>query len=956
MVLYSPPINIIRYANGTLIKLTASRHEFVSYDYNPETGEGTFQPESIAITASLSGNISLREWQYSASGNYQTLSGVSGVTISGNIVTIAYDSALFNQTDTVTIRAVADDGIHDDTVTISRIVDPKIVYNKTYTSIEQTNDKIALIASQEQLAQLTTEETFITRYSEYVQEAGQFRQTVESSYATKVYADGSASSAASTAAAGAVTTANAYTDGKLSDYSTTTQMRTEISQSERDIMLSVSQTYASKTYADNAAGSAETAAITAANGYTDTATAGLATEGYADTAASGAETSAKGYADNKLESYSTTREMNSAIQAKADEINLSVQTNYATKQEMTSATAGMFTLQTPYTYSDGNYKFEAKVFQNSEDITGTIDDGCVEWFKRSERYTDQEYIKNGKTMEIADTSIGAGGTIVCRLTVLSEEFNLTTETDAIITEEHGTAISGVTEVALLITETTLYKKDYLADKFAEISVTEDKISSEISRVETKFDAELDGYVTTQQWASMTQTVEGINTEVGKKVGTNEIISRINQSPERILLSAEKIDLEGAVTMDDLSADFAVLELIEAGEIKAEKIDLEDLFAQNITASGTITGLTLSGATVEADEGYIGNWIIDEDGFLRNESGTVFLSSTQEAAQKAGYPTDAYIGINGFLVDGDGNPYATKTYSDVYNVFAKNGTDWTGMTLQDVYKPIIWSNSWQEAGQWNYELCVGDADNSTTEGSAYFVFRNGKAYLHSGNTDYNILTYFGRINTTKQALEDFQDTVTEWCDDADTHFMNIDSDISDIQDDLSGKADRNANETFSGLTVTGTTASKTVRGNTVVYDAAEIRTDSPNTLSVNQPAISGYTAPQKLYKTSSSSKRYKDHVSSVDFEQAKKVLDIPVVNFKYKDGYLAKDDELNGKPMPGLYAEDVEKLIPEAVYHLGGIGGEVENWKERIILPLLLRVVQEQQKEINELKELIKGAN
>lgn len=935
-VLYSPPINIIRYSNGTMVRLTASRHEFVSYDYDPETQTGTFLPDAITVKATLSGALTLKEWQYSNSGDtFSKMENVEGVTVSGLSVVISPDSALFRGSDTVTIRAVASDDIHDDTVTISRIVDPKIVYNKTYTSIEQTNDKIALIASQEQLAQLSEEETFISRYSEYVQEAGRFRQTVESSYATKTYADNSAGSAASSAAAGAVSTAKAYTDGKLQDYSTTTQMQSEISQSERDILLSVSETYASKTYADTKAGAAQSAAVSTAKGYTDQKTAGLATESYADNAASGAETAAKGYADNKLESYSTTREMNSAIQAKADEINLSVQTNYATKQEMTSATAGMFTLQTPYTYSDGNYKFEAKVFQNSEDITGTIDDGCIEWFKRSERYTDQEYIKNGKTMEIADTSIGAGGTIVCRLTVLSEEFNLTTETDAIITEEHGTAISGVTEVALLITETTLYKKDYLADKFAEISVTEDKISSEISRVETKFDEELDGYVTTQQWASMEQTVEGINTEVGKKVGTDEIISRINQSPERILLSAEKIDLEGAVTMDDLSADFAVLELIEAGEIKAVKIDLEDLFAQNITASGTITGLTLSGATVEADEGYIGNWIIDEDGFLRNESGTVFLSSTQEAAQKAGYPTDAYIGINGFLVDGDGNPYATNTYSDVYNVFAKNGTDWTGMTLQDVYKPIIWSNNWQEAGQWNYELCVGDADNSTTEGSAYFVFRNGKAYLHSGNTDYNILTYFGRINTTKQALEDAQD------------------DISDIQDDLSGKADRNANESFSGLTVTGTTASKTVRGNTVVYDAAEIRTDSPNTLSVNQPAISGYTAPQKLYKTSSSSKRYKDHVSSVDFEQAKKVLDIPVVNFKYKDGYLAKDDELNGKPMPGLYAEDVEKLIPEAVYHLGGIGGEVENWKERIILPLLLRVVQEQQKEIDELKNLIK---
>ena len=874
-VLYSPPINIIRYSNGTMVRLTASRHEFVSYDYNPEAGTGTFQPETIAITASLSGNISLREWQYSASGNYQTLSGVSGVTISGNIVTIAYDSALFNQTDTVTIRAVADDGIHDDTVTISRIVDPKIVYNKTYTSIEQTNDKIALIASQEQLAQLTTEETFITRYSEYVQEAGQFRQTVESSYATKVYADGSASSAASTAAAGAVTTANAYTDGKLVDYSTTTQMRTEISQSERDIMLSVSQTYASKTYADNAAGDAETAAITAANGYTDTATAGLATEGYADTAAGSAETAAKGYADTRLQSYSTTNEMNSAIQAKADEIGLSVQQTYATKQEMESATDGMYTLETPYDFDDGTYTFSARIFKNSEEFT--VDDGQIEWFKRSEDYTDMEYIANGKNMTIADTAIGYGGTIVCRLSVLSDEFNLTTETDAAITEEHGEALGGVTEVALLTTETTLYKKDYLKNKFAAITVTQDRITSEVSRVETKFDNELQMYVTTTQWSTMTETVAGIQTEVGRKVGTDEIISRINQSPEAVTIQARKINLQGAVTAD----------CIATGAVTADKIDVEDLFAQDIEATGTITGATLvgtqiqggaiSGSSITTNEGNIGGWDISEEGLL-SEDGSMMLNPNETS------PHAAKVILGGLVVDGAGRTSVTDLYCD---------------------------------------------------GGIYFPFTDGELPVVGGYTE------------VSQYIQDLGETA---------------SDHEDRIYDLE-HADLPATASFTTLNVTGNGNALTV---THGISCAEINASGHiETLNSNIKGKEVYTLTSstgtgdnavitssgRIAPASSSSRRYKIDRGKVELSEALKVLDIPVVKFSYKDGYLHEDDEMVGVTMPGFYAEDVAELIPEAIYH--NKDGQIENWKERIILPLLLRVVQEQQKEIDELKNLIK---
>ena len=63
--------------------------------------------------------------------------------------------------------------------------------------------------------------------------------------------------------------------------------------------------------------------------------------------------------------------------------------------------------------------------------------------------------------------------------------------------------------------------------------------------------------------------------------------------------------------------------------------------------------------------------------------------------------------------------------------------------------------------------------------------------------------------------------------------------------------------------------------------------------------------------SSSSKRYKNHVSDMTEDEAKSILDIPIVWFKYKEGYLNTKDWLYGKKIPGFYAEDVFEKFPEA---------------------------------------------
>ena len=100
--------------------------------------------------------------------------------------------------------------------------------------------------------------------------------------------------------------------------------------------------------------------------------------------------------------------------------------------------------------------------------------------------------------------------------------------------------------------------------------------------------------------------------------------------------------------------------------------------------------------------------------------------------------------------------------------------------------------------------------------------------------------------------------------------------------------------------------------------------------------------------SSSSKRYKDHIATLKDSEAEKLLDIPVVWFKYKEGYLAKEDRFVDKPLPGFYAEDVFKNFPEAA-NLNE-DGSVEDWNYRTLIPPMLKLIQTMYNDIKQLKE------
>ena len=102
----------------------------------------------------------------------------------------------------------------------------------------------------------------------------------------------------------------------------------------------------------------------------------------------------------------------------------------------------------------------------------------------------------------------------------------------------------------------------------------------------------------------------------------------------------------------------------------------------------------------------------------------------------------------------------------------------------------------------------------------------------------------------------------------------------------------------------------------------------------------------------SSRRYKENIIPLSDDEAKKLLDVEIVNYDYKEGVVEEDERYDQK---GAIAEDVVNLIPNAVTYADIDGEQLpDGINYTKFIPYLIKMVQMQQKEIEELKAMIKG--
>jgi hypothetical protein len=149
---------------------------------------------------------------------------------------------------------------------------------------------------------------------------------------------------------------------------------------------------------------------------------------------------------------------------------------------------------------------------------------------------------------------------------------------------------------------------------------------------------------------------------------------------------------------------------------------------------------------------------------------------------------------------------------------------------------------------------------------------------------------------------------------------------------------NFNGTLTGL---GITANGSMTANAELFAAGHQTTTNTANGFI-------FTTGGRIARSTASSERYKENI--VDLSQVpeldpKKLLNLPVRAFTYKDGEVPESDDRYQQLIPGFIAEEVDAIYPVAADYVDG----PESWNDRMIVPALLSLVQDLYKEVQTLK-------
>lgn len=447
------------------------------------------------------------------------------------------------------------------------------------------------------------------------------------------------------------------------DYSTTEAMNAAIKASVDGLSSTVSKTYATT---ENLTTAQETLRQQAQSYASDAQTSATKT---AQDAAKAAQDEALKLAnastDEKLKSYSTTIEMNSAIKQSADSISLAVSESYvksdtlksyATTEAMNAAinvsanniTLKVETLGKTIEQKNGNFygldvpttsnapasgwNTEELKKQHNGDIyvqttTGYTyryfygDSGLIIKFSENSQtekvtfdYVKIYYDDNG-TMKCAAT---LGGTDIAGATVYvpTQEFYVYWHTDGSYDSYYGFKIDSVTQGAGIKTGSAESLPGYTATALSKETYPESSHGSYGNNVNQlwKCTGPAAGK-NTAYWEKIQNVdirtaiarVEIAEESISSKVEKDGIISTINQSAEKVSINANKIDFNGLVTANEY------FKILEDGSVETIKGKIADwTISENVIScevnggqSGSIIDLNIGGKVeLDASKAYI----------------------------------------------------------------------------------------------------------------------------------------------------------------------------------------------------------------------------------------------------------------------------------------------------------------------------------------------------------------
>jgi phage minor structural protein len=624
-----------------------------------------------------------------------------------------------------------------------------------------------------------------------------------------------------------------------------------------------------------------------------------------------------------IDDYYTKKEVESCITAAADKITLSVSEKYVTyekyktgideakedatqKANAAESNAKADTDAKLKKYSTTT-EMQSAIKQTAEDITSTVSKTYV---TTAEYETGIDNAKKDATQKANAAESNAKADTDAKL----KKYSTTTEMQSAIkqTAEDITSTVSKTYVTTAEYETGIdnAKKD-----------ATQKANAAESNAKADTDAKLKKYsTTTEMQSAIKQTAKGITTEVSKKTDADEVNSLIEQQAESIRLQAKKI----AWSSEHSS-------MSEDGVLTCEGATIQGNFETRQEWAGDYKKTSIREGVIEGYIGDLQTGLLDMSAYYNDSMRHVALKGFDYLHLQAGESIEVEQIANfaeGIYVTGNATFEATTEEA--------NGE----------FKKIV-------INEGSFQGYVGDSENGRLDFSKDYYDTKGHTELEG--IDYLHLQAGESIEVEQNA--------------------NF---IKSVK--IEGSATVNANATIKkNITVSGTTklsGKTTIDGETSfskgvtftdwIYMKGKMNvsgmiTHNGDDVFNNEPIFNAtpsfYKAP-KLYNLShvssgghlvfgsdgitlaylsSSSKRYKDHIADITESEAKKVLNITPVWFRYKNGYLASNDQLNGENIPGFYAEDVAESMPVIAWK--NSSGELENWDERRMIPFMLKLIQ-----------------
>lgn len=273
--------------------------------------------------------------------------------------------------------------------------------------------------------------------------------------------------------------------------------------------------------------------------------------------------------NERLTNYSTTSQMNSAIDLKASEITSSVSNTYATKSELSSSTSSL----------------NSKIDQTAQSISLTID-SVQEQVETAQSTADNAQSSANSAQSTANSATtkannaqtsanNAQATADSINTNLTTNYYTKTQTNSAINQKADSITSTVSQTYSTKTETTAAK------------------NAAINSANASTDTKLQSYSTTTQMNSaITQTANTIMTSVNQKVGKTEVGTYIEQNTEAVKLAWNQISEYIQMMIINNNASFAILDNSKKPIAYFDKTGIH--FSSNNTAFGEMGVQTVDG--------------------------------------------------------------------------------------------------------------------------------------------------------------------------------------------------------------------------------------------------------------------------------------------------------------------------------------------------------------------------